>query len=74
MIWDLTIHMTYSLQGMQNLRKLVGNERIVLSRRRMGSHVETTGTFNLTLNNGFVLKLENTFNVPSFSRNIISIS
>lgn len=39
-----TIHITNSLQGMQNLRKPVGSERTVLSGSRMGSHVEAIGT------------------------------
>ena len=40
----------------------------------MGSHVEAIGTCILTLSSGFVLKLERTFYVPSFSRNLISVS
>lgn len=69
-----TIHITNSLQGMQNLRKPVGSERTVLSGSRVSSHVEAIGTCNLILNNGFVLKLERTFYVPSFSRNLVSVS
>lgn len=40
----------------------------------MGSHVEAIGTCYLTLSSGFVLELEKIFYVPSFSRNLISIS
>ena len=40
----------------------------------MGSHVEAIGTCILTLSSGFILTLERTFYVPSFSRNLISIS
>ena len=40
----------------------------------MGSHVKAIRTCILTLNSGFVLKLERTFFVPSFSQNLISIS
>ena len=40
----------------------------------MRSHVEAIGTCNLVLSSGFILKLENTFYIPSFSKNLISIS
>ena len=70
-----TIHIANSLQGMQNLRKPVGNELSILSgNNKMGSPVEAIGTCTLTLDNGFVLVLERTFYVPSFSRNLISVS
>jgi len=69
-----TIHISNSLQGLQNLRKPVGSEQSILSGNKMGSHVEALGTCYLTLSSGFVLELERTFYVPSFSRNLISIS
>ena len=69
-----TIHIANSLQGMQNLRKSVGSELSILSGNKMGSHEEAIGTCTLTLSNGFVLVLERTFYVPSFSRNLISVS
>ena len=37
-------------------------------------HVEAIGTCSLILSSGFILELEKTFYVPSFSRNLISIS
>ena len=40
----------------------------------MSSHVETVGTCNLVLSSGFILRLEKTFYVPSFCKNLISIS
>ena len=40
----------------------------------MSSHVEAIGTCILVLSSGFILELEKTFYVPSFSRNLISIS
>ena len=40
----------------------------------MGSHVEAMGTCHLTLNGGFILELQMTFYVPSFSRNLILVS
>ena len=52
----------------------MGSELSILSGNKMGSHVEAIGTCTLTLSNGFVLVLEMTFYVPSFSRNLISIS
>ena len=62
------IHIANSLQGMQNLRKLVGSELSILSCNKMGSHMEPIGTCALTLRSGFVLILERTFYVPSFSQ------
>ena len=50
-----TIHIANSLQGMQNLRKLVASELGILSGKKMGSHVEAIGTCTLTLSNDFVL-------------------
>ena len=69
-----TIHISNSLQGFQNLRKPVGSEQSILSRNKMSSNVEAIVTFYLTLSSGFVLELEKTFYVPSFSRNLISVS
>ena len=36
--------------------------------------MEAIGTYSLVLSSGFILELEKTFYVPSFSRNLISIS
>jgi hypothetical protein len=52
----------------------VGSKQSILSGNKMGSHVEAIGTCYLILSSGFVLKLEKTFYVPSFSRNLISVS
>ena len=68
------IHIVNSLQGMQNLRKPVGSELSILSGNKMGPHVEAIGTCTLTLSNDFVLVLDRTFYVPSFSRNLIYVS
>ena len=35
-----TIHISNSLQGLQNLRKPMGSEQSILSGNKMGSHVE----------------------------------
>ena len=40
----------------------------------MCSKVEGVGTFRMILKTGYVLDLNNVFYVPSFSRNLISIS
>ena len=69
-----TIHVSNTLQGMQNLRKPVGSEQCIYSCSKMSSHVKAIGTCSLILSRGFILELEKTFYVPSFSRNLISIS
>jgi len=69
-----TIHIANSLQGMQNLRKPVGSEQNILLGNKLGSPVEAIGTCILTFSSDFILKLERTFYVPSFSRNLISVS
>jgi hypothetical protein len=69
-----TIHISNSLQGLKNPRKLVRNEQNILSSNKIGLHVESIRTCYLILSSDFVLKLEKTFYVPSFSRNLISVS
>ena len=69
-----TIHVSNTLQGMQNLRKQVGSEQCIYSGSKMSSRVEAIGTCSLVLSSGFILELEKTFYVPSFSRKLISIS
>ena len=69
-----TIHVSNTLQGMHNLRKPVGSEQCFYSGSKMSSRVEAIGTCRLVLSTSFILELENTFYVPSFSRNLISIS
>ena len=59
---------------MQNLIKPVGSEQNVLSGNKVGSHVESIGTCSLVLDNDYVLDLERTFYIPSFSRNLILVS
>jgi len=69
-----TIHISNTLHGMRNLRKPVESEQSIYLENKMRSHIEAVGTCTLVLISGFVLVLENTFYVPSFSRNLISIS
>ncbi|KAF7839831.1 Retrovirus-related Pol polyprotein from transposon TNT 1-94 [Senna tora] len=69
-----TIHISNTLQGFLNQRKPTSSEQYIYSGNKMGSLVEAIGTCKLILNSGFVLILDRTFYVPSFSRNLISIS
>ncbi|KAL4342439.1 hypothetical protein GQ457_08G014610 [Hibiscus cannabinus] len=69
-----TIHVSNSLQGLKNLREPVGAERHIYSGNKMQSHVKAIGTCELVLSSGFVLILKKTFYIPSFSRNLISVS
>ena len=47
---------------------------IHLFRKQIRSHVEVVGTCSLVLGSSFILNLEKTFYIPSFSRSLISIS
>ena len=69
-----TIHIVNSMQGFLNLRKPKGHEQCIYSGNQMCSKVEGAGTFRLIFKIGYVLDLNNVFYVPSFSRNLISIS
>ncbi|KAF7812098.1 Retrovirus-related Pol polyprotein from transposon TNT 1-94 [Senna tora] len=69
-----TIHISNSLQGFLNQRKPTSSEQYIYLGNKMGSLVEAIGTCKLILNSGFVLILDRTFYVPSYSRNLISIS
>ena len=72
--FESTIHISNTLQGMRNLRKLVGSEHNVLFGNKVSSHVESIGTCSLVLDHGYVLDLERTFYIPSFSINLILVS
>ena len=52
----------------------MGSERYIHLGGRSSSHVEAIGTCSLYLSSSFVLQLEKIFYVPSFSRNLFSIS
>ena len=56
----------------------MGSELTILLGNKMCSYVEAIGTCKLALSSGFVsgfvLELLKTFYVPSFSRNLISVS
>jgi hypothetical protein len=72
--FDSTVYISNTLQGMRNLRKPMGNKQNIYSGNKMCSNVKAIGTCYLILGNGFDLKLEMTFYVPSFSRNLILVS
>ena len=69
-----TIHVSNTLQGLENLRKPMGSEQFIYSGSKMSAHVEAVGTCNLVLSSGFIMHLEKTFYVPSFCKNLIYIS
>ena len=48
--YDSTIHVSNTLQGMQNLRKPVGSEQCIYSDNKMSSRVEAIGTCSLGKN------------------------
>ena len=52
----------------------MGSERDIYSENQMCSHVEAVETYRILLKYSFQLDLVNTFYVPLFSRNLVSIS
>ena len=60
--------------SIERIKSLVKNEQRILSGNKLGSPMEAIETCILTLSSGFILQLERTFYVPSFSRNLISPS
>ena len=52
----------------------MGSKQYIYLGNKMHSHVEAIGTCTLVLSSGFVFNLENTFYIPSFSRNLILVS
>lgn len=69
-----TTHISNSLQGFLDHRKPVGNEQFIFSGNKLKSLVVSIGTYRLVLSSGYVLYLNKTFYVPSFARNLISVS
>ena len=69
-----TIHVSTVMQGFQNLRKPSEGELCVYSGNKMPSAVEGVGTYRLVLHTGYVLNLDKTFYIPSFSKNLVSVS
>ena len=69
-----TIHVANVMQGFLNLRKPEANKEFIYSGNQMSSKVEGVGTFRLVLKSGFYLDLKDTFYIPSFSRNLVSVT
>ena len=68
-----TVHVSNTLLGIRNLRKPMPSEQCIYSGNKMHSHVEAIGTCSLVLSSGFILNLEKTFYIPSFSRSLILV-
>ena len=52
----------------------MGSEQCIYLGNKMRSHVEAIGICTVILSSGYVSNLEKTFYIPSFSKNLISIS
>ncbi|XP_077226390.1 uncharacterized protein LOC143859617 [Tasmannia lanceolata] len=61
-------------EGMVSQRTPTDSERFIFSGNKIRSRVEAVGTYQLRQPSGYVLLLEKTFYIPSFSRNLISVS
>ena len=62
------------MQACHSSRLPIDGERYIYTRNGKKAQVQAIGTFQLMLDSGFILILENTFIVPSFRRNLISVS
>ena len=69
-----TTHISVSMQGCLSCRKPVDAERFIYVGDGNRIEVEAIGTFRLLLKSGTYLELKETFIVPSFRRNLISVS
>jgi transposase InsO family protein len=69
-----TTHISVSMQGCLSCRKPSDGERYIYVGDGKTVEVEAIGKFRLLLKTGFYLDLDETFIVPSFRRNLISIS
>ena len=69
-----TTHISNSLQGFLDHRNPVGNEQFIYFVNKLKSLVVSVGTCRLVLSSGYVLYLDKTFYVPSFARNLLSVS
>ncbi|KAH9801459.1 hypothetical protein KPL71_001044 [Citrus sinensis] len=71
---SLEIEISESFLGFLNHRKPMESEGAIYSGNKMPSRVEAVGTYKLVLNSGFILDLDKTFYIPSFSRNLVLVS
>ena len=69
-----TIHILNTLQSMRNLSKLMESEQSIYFGNKTYTYVKAIGTCSLVLSSGLISNLKKTFYIPSFSRNLISIS
>jgi hypothetical protein len=69
-----TTHISVSMQGCLNCRKPNDAERFIYVGDGKSLMVEAIGKFRLLLNTGYYLDLEETYVVPSFRWNFVSIS
>ena len=68
-----TTHITVSMQGCLSCRKPNDGERYIFIGNGKKVEVEAIGIFRLLLKSGTYLDLNETFFVPSFQRNLVSI-
>ena len=69
-----TTHISVTMQACHSSRLPIDGERYIYMRNGKKAQVQAIGTFQLMLDSGFILILENTFIVPSFRRNLIYVS
>ena len=68
-----TTHITNDMQGYLSTRKPKESERFVYMGNRLKAEVVAVGTYRLILETGHQMDLEDTFYVPSISRNLVSL-
>ena len=69
-----TTHISVSMQGCLSYRKPSDVERHIFVGDGQSVDVEAIGHFRLLLGTGYYLDLKDTFVVPSFRRNLVSVS
>ena len=69
-----TTHISVTMQACHSSRLPIDGERYIYTGNGKKAQVQAIRTFQLMLDSGFILILENTFIVPSFRRNLISVS
>ena len=69
-----TTHVSVSLQGCLSHRKPNEDEQFIYQGDGNGRKVEAVAVFKVTMKTGYDLYLNRTFVVPSFGRNLISVS
>ena len=69
-----TVHICNTMQELLNKRAPTESERCIIMGNKMRSRVEAVGMFRLVLKTGHIIYLHDTFYVPGFSRNLLSVS